>query len=791
MSLKLRLALLVAVAFCVSALLLSRGVDAANRGVQIRQVMAGANGNPAIQFVEMKMRDQFENRWANRVKLVFFDAAGVQTGEFIVPSNPPGGVNRSVLFATQAFANLNGSPTPNFIIPAGLLQPGSGKVCFRNTSEPGAEQVNLCLSYGSFSGDTEFAGPPAAALPTTGFTSLKRTDASASNFFFQNNADFVLATATPQNSDSPDLRITKFHNNTFVRGTTATYFIELRNEGFSTMPGPTTITDPLPSGLSFVSGTGIGWSCTANGGVVTCINSNPIAENATSNLSLMVAVSTGAPQEVTNVATVSNAVDKFAANNSSSDRTFIPVPDLRIFKSHNSDFVRGSQGTYSIGVSNFTQVAVPGATTVTDTLPVGLTFVSSTGTGWSCSAAGQTVTCTNPNTIEPFATSNLLITVAVDNAIPSEFTNTVTLSNSNDSDPSNNTSNDLTRIAAPNLSLFKTAVGTFIRGGQGNFRLDINNFGTAATSGVTTVTDTLPAGLTFVSASGANWSCSAIGQTVTCTNPVAIPTSFNASSIFLTVAIDPGAPASVTNNATISNASDSTPGNNTASVTVQMAVTELSMQKSHSGTFSRGSQGTYNFTVTNGGSLPSIGTLTVTDTLPAGLTFASSSGAGWSCSAAGQTVTCTNPNSVAPFSNSSFVITVNIANSASSVVINQATLAGGGDTNPSNNTASDFTGIVSPTPDLSIDKSHFGLFRRGAGNAYNIQVTNVGPSTITGTTKVTDTLPSGITFVSSQGIGWSCAEIAGSVICTSTNPIPPSSSTTVFLNVAIGASAPN
>ena len=38
------------------------------------------------------------------------------------------------------------------------------------------------------------------------------------------------------------------------------------------------------------------------------------------------------------------------------------------------------------------------AVTVTDTLPAGVTFVSATGTGWTCTNAGNvSVTCTRPD----------------------------------------------------------------------------------------------------------------------------------------------------------------------------------------------------------------------------------------------------------------------------------------------------------------------------------------------------------------------------------------------------------
>src|SRR5688572_32344696 len=44
-------------------------------------------------------------------------------------------------------------------------------------------------------------------------------------------------------------------------------------------------------------------------------------------------------------------------------------------------------------VRNVGTLPAPGPMTLTDTLPAGLTYVSGTGSGWSCSAAEQTVTC--------------------------------------------------------------------------------------------------------------------------------------------------------------------------------------------------------------------------------------------------------------------------------------------------------------------------------------------------------------------------------------------------------------
>jgi cytochrome c peroxidase len=179
-------------------------------GTVIVELMAGANGDSSIQFIEMEAPCG-ENSWgpenfggASNAMLVFFDAQGNETYRYKFPNNPPCG-NGDALIATQAFASLPGAPTPEFIIPP-VISPVSGKVCFKgNTAESfTAFGRNFCVSYGSFTGLTETnssdggpsqaAGSPAAALPITATTSLNFAEASP-----ETNANFSLGTATPEN----------------------------------------------------------------------------------------------------------------------------------------------------------------------------------------------------------------------------------------------------------------------------------------------------------------------------------------------------------------------------------------------------------------------------------------------------------------------------------------------------------------------------------------------------------------------------------------------------------------
>ena len=129
------------------------------------------------------------------------------------------------------------------------------------------------------------------------------------------------------------------------------------------------------------------------------------------------------------------------------------------------------------------------------------------------------------------------------------------------------------------------------------------------------------------------------------------------------------------------------------------ATTDLIVAKSHTGNFVQGTNGTYTVTVTNIGGTATVGAYSVVDTLPAGLTFVSATGTGFTCSAVGQVVTCTNSTVIAAGA-AAPAITLVVTPGASAVpsVVNSATVAGGGDTVLTNNTTADLTFVTPLLP---------------------------------------------------------------------------------------------
>jgi uncharacterized repeat protein (TIGR01451 family) len=161
----------------------------------------------------------------------------------------------------------------------------------------------------------------------------------------------------------------------------------------------------------------------------------------------------------------------------------------------------------------------------------------------------------------------------------------------------------------------------------------------------------------------------------------------------------------------------------------------------------------------NGGSSPSSGTVTVTETPPAGLTITALSGAGWTCTV--PTRTCTRSDALAPAASyPDITVTTSVgAGVAPGTVTNTAAVSGGGDPNSGNNTATDPTVITSPVggPDLTLLKTpSAGSAVPGQTVTFTIKVMNVGDAPTSGTVTVTEAPPAGLTVTALSGTGWTC-----------------------------------
>jgi uncharacterized repeat protein (TIGR01451 family) len=272
--------------------------------------------------------------------------------------------------------------------------------------------------------------------------------------------------------------------------------------------------------------------------------------------------------------------------------------DLTVTKSHIGSFTVGSAGTYSMSVGNSGGTATSGTITFTDTLPTGLTVNNgaagavtlggANSANWTCNsnaANPQVITCTSSTAIAASGSSvfTFPVSVGLGTAIgTNSITNTASVSGGGQTNTANDSSSDPTTVLSPDLTIAKTHTGNFTQGGTGAYSLTVGNSGTAATSGTITVVDTLPTGLsiaagavTLTGTNAANWSCNAVGQAITCTSSNAIAIS-GFSTFGFNVVVASNAPASVTNNVSVSGGNEATANNANNSATDPTTVASVS-----------------------------------------------------------------------------------------------------------------------------------------------------------------------------------------------------------------------
>ena len=497
-----------------------------------------------------------------------------------------------------------------------------------------------------------------------------------------------MVTTTVNDPATANLIILKVGPSTATIGNNFDYTLTVNNTGTATTnAGPITVTDVIPAGLTFVRGNGNGWSCTANGQTVTCTSNNTIVINGSSNIVLTVnPIITGI---VTNSATVIGGGD----NRMSSSNSVItninagPTPNLIIIKSGPTTATVGTNFAYTLTVNNTGNATSNGRITVKDTIPIGLSFVNSTGTAWSCSVIGQALTCVSDNTIIVNGNSN--ITIVVNPLNVGTVTNNASVigGGDNTSAVSNNVLTNINAAPVPNLVISKLGPLTGTVGVNYNYTLTINNTGTANTNGLITVTDALPTDLNFISNNSVGWSCSAVGQTVTCTSSSAIPVN-GLSLISLTV--NPSQTGTYVNAVTVVGGGDnssSVSNSVTTQINAASPLPTLSIVKVGPSTGTVGVSYDYTLALANTGTVITNGLITVTDTLSQGLTFqaiGNTTTLGWSCQMT--TVVVNNSNKlVFNCQSNNIIYPTNVQNITFSVVANktgtytnQAFLEGGG-----------------------------------------------------------------------------------------------------------------
>jgi uncharacterized repeat protein (TIGR01451 family) len=230
----------------------------------------------------------------------------------------------------------------------------------------------------------------------------------------------------------------------------------------------------------------------------------------------------------------------------------------------------------------------------------------------------------------------------------------------------------LTPFGGPPVLTVQSTHGTFTQGQGATYSVTVSNAQSAGpTSGIVTVSEILPAALSLNSMSGTGWTCT--GASCTRSDPLSGGCAYPA--IAVDVSASNTAPWQVTNQVIASNGPAIAGGEDLTIVNAATPV--LSIVSTHFGNFSPGQQNaTYTLTVANGVYAPATnGPVTVTEILPPGLALVSISGTAWSC--IGNACTRSDPLSGGA-TYSPITVTVNVAPSPDSQIVNQVSASGGG-----------------------------------------------------------------------------------------------------------------
>jgi uncharacterized repeat protein (TIGR01451 family) len=549
-------------------------------------------------------------------------------------------------------------------------------------------------------------------------------------------------------------------------GSQLTYSIQVANTG-PDGAGGVTVTDTLPAGVTLVSANASQGSCTGNP-VVVC-DLGTMASGGTATVTL--AVTPTVPGVLVDTATVASGVpDPNSANNSAVFTTTVNVAtgsnqaDLSLTKSAAPNPVTvGSPLTYTLAVHNAGPSAAAGVVT-TDVLPAAVTFVSATASQGSCSGT-STVVC-SLGTLAAAADAHVNIVVLP--TLAGALANSATVASSNpDPGPGNNTGTTTTTVnpagggGTAELTLVGSAAPNPVTvGNQLTYTILVKNSGPDGAGNVV-VTDTLPAGVTFVSALTAQGSCTGTAVIVCNLGTVAV-----GSTVAITIAGTPKVAGTLIDLVTVASSTPDPAGNPSAQIsTVVSAATgaaaDLSITKSaQPSPVTVGSPLTYTLVVSNAG--PSAATNVVaTDSLPAGVSLLSSSAAQGSCTGT-QVVSC-NLGTVA--AGGSVKITVVVMPTAAGTLVNHANVSSSNPDPIAGNNNATATTIVNPaagggtvTPaDVSIVKTASpNPVAVGANLTYTLTVGNSGPSSATDV-MATDNLPSGVTLVSTTPSQGTCS----------------------------------
>jgi uncharacterized repeat protein (TIGR01451 family) len=641
----------------------------------------GVVGNTATQTAQVQA-DPNPNNNTSTVNITGTPSADIQVTKAVDNAAPA--VNGTVVFTVQA---INHGPQAATLVQVTDQLPAGLTFVSSNPSQGTYNSVTGVWAVGSMANGVTASLGITATVTTTG--PKTNTAAKTGETEFDPNLANDQAHASLNSPPSADIAVLKTVNNATPNyGSNVVFTVTATNNGPDQATG-LQLTDLLPAGLAFVSANPSQGTYAANTGAWTIGTLNNTAA-----VTLQVTATVTRTGTITNTAsrTAEDQVDPGPRNDTSSAVVQVPAAaDIAVTKGVDDPSpLFGATLHYTVTAHNNGPDNATGVQ-LTDLLPAGLTLVAATPSQGTYTGATGTWDIGN---LANGATSNLALTVITDQV--GAITNTATKTAEAQFDPvsSNDTASAAVSVRAlADIGVTKTVdqatptVGTNV-----TFTVTATNHGPNGATGVV-LTDLLPAGLTFVSATPTQGAYNAG------TGAWTLGALANGASANLVVVATVAQRGAISNTATRT-AEDQVDGNATndaASAGVSPVFVDLQLHKTLQGGLTPGQEATYLLEVGNQGTAPTFAGISVTDTMPASLAFVSASGTGWTCTAAGQVVTCVNLGGMDVGAASTITVVVRVAAGTAGQVMNTATVTTRGDVDSGNDTSSS-TGLVSSIP---------------------------------------------------------------------------------------------
>ena len=493
--------------------------------------------------------------------------------------------------------------------------------------------------------------------------------------------------------------------------TNAAYDITVSNSGDFDATG-TELTAVLPTGLEYVSATN---SATISGSTVTW-DLGTVAVGGSVSVTLT-AKGTQTGDQVINYRAASDE----GLSASTTTTTEVIPGGLELTKTGPATAAIGSQATYNIEVLS-TGTGANTLVRLVDTVPTGMSFVSSDP---ASTRVGSQVTIAL-GTLNPDDRSTVTIVLRADQT--GDWTNQATVTSA---EGATDSAEATTTVVQPVLALTKSGPATALLNANFDYTITVTNNGDGDATGATVV-DTLPAGLTYVSSDPAG---TASGSTVTWNVGELAPD--DSATVTLTVRGTAGG-------AKVNVATASSGGNSfqpEARATTTILVPDITVEKAGRPAMFVGNQVTYTLTASNSGDAALTG-VTITDTIPTGMSYVTSSPAG-TVSEDGAQVSWSVGNLAVDAETS---VTVTLRGDQVGTVTNTA-----GASATEGVSASDTLEIrILPAPGATIQiTDSFDPVSEGEEVDFTVNVSNQGRSPMTGV-RIVVPIPAEMTFVSTS-----------------------------------------